>query len=464
MIGIPYEFAPSSLVHYEQVSLDVQVLLKDSRTFRLKREWMRAERCALDAQDICKDAIAHVGLAVAQLYLVDVYREVGELGRAMEQCKEAYQTLERQPARVQRHNEAVAAYALGLLHELRLFGGGTQALHWYRKALQQFKVAQEHWAALNNRSQFKTCQRVCQWIEKRKDQIVDIHTGEQVGLSVFDIWRLDSADAPFAGDDGLHGHITDDDHVSINGIIYRLHSGSLPRIGADGAHYYFALPVPENHWAVSEAQVGDYVLVRQQWWLDKEQAEEDRPGVVWEPGNGWVEVNFKRGRDGKIRSHYPHPRIIGNITPPGDPAGRMKGYITALLKPEREAFDFAGVVIEGLGADSTLVLNKEYKLRAGFPKKDSGSLTGQSVYSSASPMEIDITVHAPGMEVLPDWTQSLKFFPGRDSGLLEFTLTPREIPRSEIPGEEGKTQIEINFYHQRHWLAKLQFPVKVIDT
>ncbi|MBE9472776.1 MAG: hypothetical protein IMY75_11795, partial [Chloroflexi bacterium] len=70
--------------------------------------------------------------------------------------------------------------------------------------------------------------------------------------------------------------------------------------------------------------VGDYVLIRQQWWIDEEKA-----GVVWEPGSGWVAVDFKRGHGGKIKI-YPHSRkIIG-----GDPAGKVKGYVIALLKPE----------------------------------------------------------------------------------------------------------------------------------
>jgi hypothetical protein len=106
-------------------------------------------------------------------------------------------------------------------------------------------------------------------------------------------------------------------------------SDALPVIGTGKANY-FALPVPEGGWAVPEARVGDYALIRQQWWIDEEKA-----GVVWEPGRGWVAVDFKRGHGGRIRFHRRPAKVIGGALPlPGDPAGKVKGYVIALLKPE----------------------------------------------------------------------------------------------------------------------------------
>jgi tetratricopeptide (TPR) repeat protein len=458
------EFAPSSLVYYEQAPLEAQSLLRDAHSFSLKRDWSEAERCALGAQDICRKAVTYAGSAVAQVHLAEIYGQVGELGKAMEQCKIAYQVLNSQPARIQRHNEAVAAYAMAILYELHILGSGAQTLHWYEKALCQFKTAQEYWASVNDMSQHRICKVIHQWIEKRKRQIANFETRKQAKLPTFNVRQLDSEGTPFAKEDSFQGYIVDSNHVWIDGTTYYLHAGRLPERGNGERYYYFALRVPEDHWAVSEAQAGDYVLIRQQWWVNGEQlAEQGRPGVVWEPGSGWLEVNFKRGRDGKVRFHHPHPRIIGSLTPPGDPAGRVKGYISALLKPEYKAIDFAGAVIEGLGTDSTLVLNKKYKLRAGFPAKNLSDNQHLHRLLDSRPLEVDITIHAPGMEILPGKNRKL-LFTGPNSDLVEFTLIPRKIPDAEIPGEKGRTQIEIDFYQQQHWLAKLQFPVKVIST
>ncbi len=447
MINLPSQLTPSELLYCDKLHSPIKGWLQTSRSLRKEGRLLEAERCALNAQDACKTG-ARIGLALAKLHLSDFYCEVGELGRAIEQCKQAYGILRGQPARIQRHNQAVAAYALGILHERQLFGDDKQALYWYQEALQQFEKAQEYWLEHKNISQFETCQRACLWIEERKKQIAYAQTDEQIKLTTLDIYQLHSTDVPFSRDSRLHGYITSDNHVLVNGTTYRLHSGTIPDISTNGAHYYFALPVPKKHWAVSDAQVGDYVLVRQQWRVEKE-----RLGVVWEPGSGWCEVNFKCDNDGKMRFHHPHPQIIGDITPPGDPRGKVKGYIIALLKPLRKTFDFAGVVIEGLGADSTLTLNKEYKLRAGFPKDDFDGLASEPVHPSGTdPMKIDVTVYAPGIDILPDWIQNLDILPGQEPTPLEFTLIPRK---------EGKAQIEINFYSQRRLLAEFRFPIKI---
>lgn len=327
-------FAPSSLLCYEQVSPAVQTLLVSSRDFRLKYEWSRAEQCALHALEICGIASAHVGSALTLIHLADFYREVGELGKAMEECETAYQILRRQPARVQRHNEAIAAYARGLLHELRLFGDDMQALYWYQEALKQLERAQEHWATRNDRSQVNICQQIRQWIETRSDRIVQRHTDQHPWQPVFDIWRPGNVGAPFAKDSGLLGCIADDNHILINGNTYHIHSGNLPDCSTGNAYYHFALPVRKEDCAVLESQVGDYAFIRQQWQVEEQTAEgrkeeeESRPGVVWEPGDGWFMGNFKREPDGTITFVSPSPKIIG-----GDPAGKLKGYITALLRP-----------------------------------------------------------------------------------------------------------------------------------
>jgi hypothetical protein len=320
---------PSSLLHYEQVPPGVQMLLEQSRTYLTNHQWTLAERCALDAQDACRHSGVHVGLAVAQLHLADIYREVGELGKALGLCEEAYRILHSRPAKAQRHNEAVAAYAQGLLHELLLFGDDLRAVNWYQEALELFKKAQEHWAARNDRSRYGTCRHAHRCVEERKKRIVSIHAGGQTKLNTLDILQPDSADTPFARQGNLQGRITDDHHVEINKAAYHLHCGTLPSSETDGTHYCFALPVPVDRWAFPKARVGDYVLIRLHWWLD-----EGKLGVVWIHGNGWVAGNFMRGPDDRLWFH-PCPtsaRVIGGAVA-RDPAENVKGYIIGLLKP-----------------------------------------------------------------------------------------------------------------------------------
>lgn len=327
MIGVEPELAPSSLLNHEQVSQAVQTLLSASRACRQKREWRRCESLALDACRICEETSDHVGLALARVHLADFYGDVGEVGLAIQECEKAHRVLRRQAARAQRLNEAVAAYALGILYELQL-SGAVGALRWYNEALEQLEAAQEYWATLNAISQVRDCQRLRQEIRRRSDRITaEGHTSPHAQRAAFDIWRLESADDPFTDHDGVQGYVIGEDRVLIDGVVYR----PEPAISTDETNYCFGLPVSESKWAVPGARAGDYVFVRQQW-----QVEEEEIGVVWEPGSGWVAVGFKRGHDGQI-SFYPlRPKVIdGAETMAGDPVGKVKGYIIGLMKPEK---------------------------------------------------------------------------------------------------------------------------------
>lgn len=337
------KLVPSSLLHYEQVSVSVRTLLKRSRSCRENGRWMLAERCALDAIEICRHADSAVGLATAKLHLADIYQQVGELGRAMELCKGAYEVFNEQSAKRQRHNEAAAAYAQGLLHTFLLFGDDLQALHWYQKALNLFEEAQDHWAENNEDSRFKICKYARQYIEKQRETIIDTRSGGQVRLETLDILNPNSVDEPFVRKQDLRGRILDESHVEIGDTTYRLHSGALPSRDAEGAHYCFVLSVREQLWTFPAAQKSDYVIVRLNWGLDEEWSKDWEkvwmPGVVWTPDTGWDVGDFTITPDGKIRFHpcSMKVRIIGGediqTSDSGkDPTGMIKGHIVGLLK------------------------------------------------------------------------------------------------------------------------------------
>jgi tetratricopeptide (TPR) repeat protein len=172
MEALRSNFAPSSLVHYEHKAWDADWLLDKSHSYKMQDEWKRAEHCALEASEIYGEMGDYVDRAIAQLHLAGVYQSVGELEQARERSKEAYQVFQRQPARIQRHNEAIAAYMLGVLHEPELSRDGTRALYWYEKASEQLEKAQDYFAEYNNRQYYMTAQQLSQWITVRTKQIL----------------------------------------------------------------------------------------------------------------------------------------------------------------------------------------------------------------------------------------------------------------------------------------------------
>jgi hypothetical protein len=331
------ELVPSLLLHLDQVPPDVQTLLKRSRTGRKKGEWALAEWCAMDARDACKHRNDHLGVALAQLHLADVYREVGELGEAMGLCEEAYQILHGHAAKVQRHNEAVAAYAQGLLHERFLFGDDMQAVRWYRQALELLETAKEHWAAEDDRKLFKACERAYRRIAQLKKRILRARSGGERRLDAFDVLQPDSRES------ALPGVIIDANHAEIDGVKYLLHSGALPSNDGDRRRC-FALPVSDlPACTFPAAEDGDYVVMRSRWFSDASDPEGVWiPGVVWGSDSEWEIGDFTFEPSGRTW-FYPcasKAHVIGGRPlsvkggPPKDPQKDIRGHIIGLLKPE----------------------------------------------------------------------------------------------------------------------------------
>jgi tetratricopeptide (TPR) repeat protein len=98
-----------------------------------------------------------------------------------------------------------------------------------------------------------------------------------------------------------------------------------------------------------------------------------------------------------------------------------------------------------------------YFLRTGVLREIPRGFKGEpiSLPQSQSVIELDMVVWAQDMKVEPHWNQTLKFYRGRDSGLLEFRLTPEA---------SGRKSVRVEFYYQRHWLQQLKFEVEVVET
>ncbi len=322
---MPRDLAPSELAWCEDIPKGISGLLEKSRDLRRAGEWTEAEQCALYARSSCEKLRNPAGCGVCLLHLADIYREEGRLGLAQSHYTESQTILKRQAPRAQRHNEAIATYGLGLTYQAQ--GETVDALSCYQSASTLFEEARKRWAMRNDRARERACRRAQQWIDVLTERII----GDQFGLPptplpVFHIWRRDGNSSPFMKNTNLLGHITVD-QVLIEKQIYRIHpisdsADDLPVVGSEKANC-FALPVPKEEWLVPGAQIGDYVLIRQEWTID-----EERPGVVWEPDSGWIAVDFEREPDGTVRFHHRDMHIIGDL------GGKVKGYAIALLKPE----------------------------------------------------------------------------------------------------------------------------------
>lgn len=319
MITVPTAPIPTALLYLEQTSPLVQRLLSYCRSALREQRWQHAQLCAQDVINLCLETGDHTGEALALVHLADFYGDVGELGEALECCVRAHKLFHQQAAPVQRHNEAVAAYMLGLLSESQSTGF-TAALGWYQEAVQLFGVAREYWATINDSPKVKLCSELRSNLEKRIEQMLNSRL-KQPWQAAFDIWTWDSRESPFHRDKELRGYVQGERIVLIGGNVYH----SNEELKFDKAYYYFALPAREP---LSEASSGSYLLFRQQWKGPKEGA-----GIVWQRGNGWLAVEFKREQDG-FRFYPRRPTIIGGgESAPGDAEAVLKGYLTAILKP-----------------------------------------------------------------------------------------------------------------------------------
>lgn len=107
--------------------------------------------------------------------------------------------------------------------------------------------------------------------------------------------------------------------------------------------------------------------------------------------------------------------------------------------------------------EQPLQVNAEYILQAGIGTEVSTRFTKVAISLPAQEeaVHFDIVVHAEDMKIQPNWLQSCPFKRGDKTSLVEFRLKPLKA---------GRTQIRVEFYHERHWLAKIELAVTIVET
>jgi len=326
MINLPPRLTPSELLCCEELPLFIDELLQGSRARRKEGGLREAERCALDVIEASQEPEAIVSRGMALLHLADAHREMGKLGPALTDCQRAYPIFQRQLFRCQRHNAAVAAYALGLVHQL--LGNEMDALKWYREADQLFDRIRSEWAAVNAPAHVGTCVRIRRWMKTLSEYLTALRTRPDVN-PVTRIWvpimPADVDAGEFAIAELDIDKYTVGRQLTVNGRVfdaYRLRGNHLV-VMEPGAEYY-ALEIPREVCESLGADEGDYALVRRE-----KNADEEGPGVLETPG-GPTFGDFERDDDGNVNFVRRDARVIG-----GDDIGEdlQVGYIAGLLKP-----------------------------------------------------------------------------------------------------------------------------------
>lgn len=328
MIHLPPKLTPSELLSRDGLSPLIEELLRDCRALRTEGRLLQAERCALDAVEVSRESGAQAAHGAALIHLGDVHREMGRLGPALADCQKAHRIFQRQASHYQRHNEAVAAYALGLVHQL--LGNDIDALRWYQQSGNLFALVKDDWAAFNALEQVEIGARTVRWMETLIKYLTEL--------------RARAADGPIAGirvpiilsgADGGGFAIADleiDQYVlgrrlRIGGKTFRAQSvKGRQRVTLLPGVEYYAREIPEPQRAFVGAGEGDYALVVQATSADKE-----GPAVL-ETLGGPEFGRFERDANGNVIFARPGaaPIVIGS----GDIGEDLRvGYITALLKP-----------------------------------------------------------------------------------------------------------------------------------
>lgn len=340
MIRLTARLIPSDLLRYDSLPEFTRQLLEKIGQYRKAGNLREAERRALDARDSAQKERAHIEHALALIHLSDVYREMGRLGPALQCAIHAYDILRKQRGQVQRHNEAVAAYNLGLLHHL--LGNTVDALKAYRAARELLEQARKHWANQKEIERIRDCARLEQWIGSLSNclmreecrygphSILIIPTeliGKEDGLFAVIELRIESympdqdlfiANRVFQTNAAAGGH-----QPNINGQTaltlligdraFHMQTDDplalAEQLVQEGkAHRVFE--IPESVCEFIRAQKGDHVLTRQ---MGPERVDASYYIVDLDTGPEFV-LNFWRDEEGRISFQSVVPfRIIGGI-------------------------------------------------------------------------------------------------------------------------------------------------------
>ena len=126
----------------------------------------------------------------------------------------------------------------------------------------------------------------------------------------------------------------------------------------------------------------------------------------------------------------------------------------AIQVPDTKPEAYAVARLRDHELDRPLLVDTTYLLEAGIQARAPEDFVSQrfTLPDDSAEIDFEIGVYAEDMEVEPNWLQPYVYDRRQEPSLLTFRIKPT------LPGTK---QICVDFYHRRHWLAKIEFQVHV---
>lgn len=256
-IYVPRELIPTNLIAWGERTPFVQ-LVQEAAHYLERGNLQMAESVAQRALDTACQARDPLNRAIALLCISDVYRLKPEPKLALRFALQAYQAFEKLPQRIQRHNQAISAYNLGLI--CSAMQKHQEALNWYTTALRMLGEAGEYWLYGKETARVNQCKRLQAWIDGLIKNLLSALTQPYQG-PLMEI-PVQSADEPVIRTAQLRIGCPIE-RLSINGDILQLISLSGEPVIADQQCRIFAVPSSAHPYIRQKTREdGDYVLAR----------------------------------------------------------------------------------------------------------------------------------------------------------------------------------------------------------
>ncbi|MBC8450272.1 MAG: tetratricopeptide repeat protein [Chloroflexi bacterium] len=163
MMTLPPIVLPSELLHVGSLTSSAEILLDAYSHINAESTLEQFERFAHAADELREKGGDWIGCAIALLHLGDRCLEVGRLESARKYYEQSRRVIRPLVVPEQRHNEAVAIYALGLAD--LFLGDEKKALDEHERATELFARAQTHWQVIGNKRLYQLCERALELIE-----------------------------------------------------------------------------------------------------------------------------------------------------------------------------------------------------------------------------------------------------------------------------------------------------------
>lgn len=153
----------------------------------------------------------------------------------------------------------------------------------------------------------------------------------------------------------------------------------------------------------------------------------------------------------------PNTHPVYNISINGDVQGSAIGNDATVVMVKKTAAYAIARIVGQPSTDPRLQIHQGYILVVGISVDVPPGYRNAALYlpEDKDRFDFQIAVYVKDMDVAPNWIQPYTFIRDKKSPLIEFTL---------IPTVPGTNHIRVEYYYERHWLAKIEFEVEVVEA